>query len=111
MANSTINFATSGDKQVVAAKAGYIIRVTGYVLMAGGTVNATFKSGSSTSLTGPFPLTAQAGVSAPLSDSEGQHQGWFETTVGQDLTLTLDANVQVSGHVKYEWIFLGTIGG
>lgn len=92
-----IDCAGNGNNTLVAAVAGKKIRVRSYVLMAGGTVNAKFQSGASgNDLTGAFPLTAQAGISAPEAGD-----GQFETDVGSLLNLNLSGAVQVSGHLRY----------
>ena len=93
------NAAASGQTPVVAAPTSpAFIRVYGYVLMAGGTTSVKWQDGN-TDLTGAFPLTAQAGVAAPIHE-----KGWFDLTPGNALNLNSSAAVQVSGHVNYRVI-------
>lgn len=90
-----IDCSSSGDNVIVAAVPGKSIRVQNYVLIAGGTVNAKFRS-DTTDLMGALPLTAQAGAS--FSGAGGPA---FETAIGAALNLNLSAGVQVSGHLCY----------
>lgn len=104
--SAAIDTSTNGDNAIVAGVAGAIIRVVGYVLMAGGTVNVKWMSdtgGSATELSGPLPLTAQAGAVAPHTPRGvgGRIDGWFDTVAGKALNLNLSAGQQVSGHVSY----------
>jgi len=105
--SAVIDTNSSGDNTIVAAVSGAIIRVVGYVLMAGGTVNAEWKSdtgGGAVELSGPFPMIAQTGVVMPMAPRGvgGRMDGWFDTGVGKALNLNLSAGVQVSGHVAYQ---------
>ncbi len=98
-----ISAVTNGSNTIVAGVAGKRVRVVNYTLIAAGAVNATWKSAGGTALSGALPLAAQAGVSSasPSVDMGGQ-QGVLETLAqGDALTLTLDAAVQVSGHLAY----------
>lgn len=103
---AAVNVNASGDNTVVSAVTNAKIRVLSYVLMSGGTVNATWKSdvgGGAVALSGAFPFTAQTGVSAAAgpSGAAGGRACHFETASGKALNLNLDANVQVSGHITY----------
>ena len=104
MAFAKISANVNGSNALVAAVPGKRIRVTSYVLLAAGTVNATFQSAAN-DLTGAFPLVAQAGVAAQVTPSYpgGAAKGWFETNVGEALNLSLDAGVLVAGHLSYEY--------
>mgnify|MGYP000951990285 CR=1 FL=1 len=94
---AAINAATAADHTLVAASTGNIIVVLNYVLVAGGTVNATFKDSTPTALSGAIPLVANGGASFP----GGPDSPAFKTASGKGLVLTLDAAVQVSGHLAY----------
>lgn len=72
------------------------IRVVSYVIVASGAVNAQFRSGANTNLTGAMRLVEAGGVSAHFDG------GLFQTAVGEALNLNLSAAVQVSGHLTYE---------
>jgi hypothetical protein len=103
MPSVAISAASSGDNTLIAAVTGRRIVVTGYVLISSGTVNAAFKSGASTALTGAFPLTAQAGASAaPWSGAGTRKVGWFATSSSEALVLNLSGAVGVYGHLTYE---------
>lgn len=93
---AAISAAASGSNTLVAAVPGKKILVLKAALMAAGAVNATFKSSTTSSLTGAFPLAANGGVGigyCPL--------GNLATVAGEALTLNLDAAVQVSGYLVY----------
>jgi hypothetical protein len=93
-----IDAASSGNNTLVAAVTGKKIRVLNYVLIAGGTVTATFQSGAGgTALTGAMPFVANGGVAPGLDET-----GHFETAAGSLLNLSLNGAVQVSGHLKYQ---------
>lgn len=95
MPNAVINVNTATTTVIVAAPTSpAFIRVLGWERLAGGTVNVTFKDGT-TALEGPMPLAAQAG------DVVVDEDGVFDCTPGNALQMTTDAAVQVSGHVKY----------
>lgn len=91
--DAVINEATSGDRTIVAGVAGKQIVVVNYLLIAGGTVSVTWKSGS-TAKSGALPLVVNSGASLP--DAR-----WFACGLGESLVLNLSGNVQVSGHLSY----------
>jgi len=97
MPSVAINTAQNGQSALVAApsSATQFIRVHGYVMVAGGTVNVKFQAGN-TDLTGAMPLIADSGVVAPYADD-----GWFDLPGGQALNINLSAGQQVSGHLAY----------
>lgn len=97
-----IDAAASGPNVLVSGISGKTIRVLSYVLVAAGAVTATWKSGSTAksgdmSLITGVPLPAPAG---PLLVAN--RAAWLETDSGEDLVLTLNGTVQVSGHLEYE---------
>lgn len=93
---AVINAAANDDNEIVAAVSGKKIRVLTYTFQAANPVNATWKSGSSTNLSGALPQTANTGISTTFCPI-----GHFETASGQALNLYLSAAVQVSGHITY----------
>lgn len=93
-----INAASVGSNEVVAAVANKRIRVLGYLLTAAGTVQATWKS-ASTSISGPLCLANGSGVHP---DDSGE--GLFETAVGEALNLSLDGVIRIGGHLVYRLI-------
>lgn len=84
---------------MVAAVPGKKIRVKHYTLSAAGAVNAKWRSGTSTDLSGLIYLAA-AGSSADAG-GVAPPEGVFETAAGQALTLDLSAAVAVGGHLTY----------
>lgn len=95
---AVIDDATSGNNTIVAAVTGKKIRVLGYVLVAGGAVNARFESDADgTALTGVMTLAAAGDVIAPGYNPSGH----FETVAGELLNLELSGAVSVDGHLTY----------
>lgn len=102
-----INASANGDNVIVAAPAaGLKIRVISYMLIANGTVNATWYSdlqATGTALSGALPLAAQAGAScAPGPITPAGQSAWLEAAAAKALNLFLSAGVQVSGHLSYK---------
>lgn len=97
MAYAALAAASSGDNTVVAAVAGKKIQVERFILVANGTVNAKWRSGT-TDVSGLLYLVANSGVSAPGGGTEY----WVETVAGQALVLNLSAAIAVGGIVVYE---------
>ncbi len=93
---ATIAAASSGDNTLVALVGGKKIRVLAYNFMANGTVNAKFKSGGGTDLTGLKYLLANTGLVAPFNPV-----GWFETVSGEALLINLSAAIAVGGELVY----------
>lgn len=96
---AAISASSSGDNTLVAADPAKKIKVQSYVLVAGGTVNVTFKSGS-TAISGAIPLVANSGaVCPPVKPSHGSY--FQNINVNENLILNLSGSVQVSGHLSY----------
>jgi hypothetical protein len=92
-----IDVASNGNNTIVAATTGKKIRVYQLLLMANGTVNATFQSAAGgTSLSGPMPLAINTGFASGWCPV-----GHLETAAGELLNLSLSAPVQVSGWLVY----------
>lgn len=95
MPSQSISTAASGDTVIVSAPgAGKFLRVYSYGLIAGGTVQATWKSGS-LARTGPLPLIVNSG------SNETDPDGLFDCAPNEALILNLSTGVQVSGRVRY----------
>lgn len=102
-ASVPINVSTATTTQLVALSGGTSIRVTSFDVIAGGTGNITFVYGTgtncgtgTTSLTGAYPLTAQAGI------AKGSGLGpVLVVPAGNALCVTTSAAVQMSGSVSY----------
>jgi hypothetical protein len=90
-----IDLAASGDSTIVAAIAGYKIRVLSYVFGVGNTQQVKWKSGS-TDLSGAMPFAQYGGITVPVSQF-----GQFETASGEALVLNAGNSNQVSGHLTY----------
>lgn len=92
----SIAVSSSGNNEVVAAVAGYRIRVLAYNFMSAGAVNAKWRT-ASTDLTGlSYMDAAGKGKVAPFSPV-----GWFQTAAGEALNLNLSTNVAVGGELVY----------
>jgi|SRR5215469_7752383 len=106
MLSAPINISTSGDNTLVAAQPGRRVRVLGFLLAGAGAVNATWKDGAGTALSGPLALAAAGGtITAPIAPPVvGSQLFWMATGVGQSLVLNLSAAVGVGGVVVYDFI-------
>ena len=91
-----INFATSGDNTIIAAIALTRFSIDQMFLIVGGMCNMTIKDGNGTALTGPLPLSANAGIFLDFSG-----EPWFTTSLGNAFVINIDQAVQVSGMVQY----------
>ena len=87
---------SSGDNEVVAAQAGYKIRVLAYNFTSNGAVNAKWRS-ATTDISGrSFMDAAGKGKVAPFNPV-----GWVETAAGEALNLNLSAAIAVEGELVY----------
>ncbi len=104
MAFAEISAANNGDNTIVSGVTGKRIRVTGYLLVASGAVNAKWKSAGN-DLSGAIPLAAQTVLPASVTPSfpGGASKGWLETNPGEDLILNLSGATLVAGHLSYEY--------
>jgi hypothetical protein len=103
--SAVIAASASGDNTVVAAVAGFAIRVIGYNLSFSGTVNAKWMSdtgGSAVALSGL--IYGIADTQNALGDVGLNARGWFQTAAGKALNLNLSGAVAVGGHVLYELV-------
>lgn len=102
-ASAAISVSTATTTQLVALSASAVIHVTSFDVIAGGSGNITFVYGTgsscgtgTTSLTGAYPLTAQAGI------AKGNGLGpVLVVPAGNALCVTTSAAVQMSGSVSY----------
>lgn len=95
--NVAVSATSDGDNTIVAAVAGHVISVLGYVLTQKGTGVFTFKSGS-TGLSGAIEPTAGVPLVAPVTDD---NKPWFSTAAGAALVITCGTGVDITGHLKY----------
>lgn len=93
----TLSDAASGDNTIVALVSGKRIKVYAVVLIARGTVNVTFKSGASTSLTGAMQFQAREGFTVAVAPPAFV----LATAAGEAFVMNLSAAVQVDGWVAY----------
>ncbi|OYT74186.1 MAG: hypothetical protein CFK49_09705 [Armatimonadetes bacterium JP3_11] len=92
---AVISANTSGNTQVVAGVSGKRIVVVAFAVVAAGTVNIQFRSGTTNAITGTMRLVEAGGIAHEFSG------GLFRTGVGEALNINLSANVQVGGHLTY----------
>ncbi len=102
-ATVAINVSTATTTELVALSGSTQVRVTGIVVIAGGTGNITFVYGTgtacgtgTTSLSGAIPLIANAGLTIG-----GGLGSVLVAPAGQALCVTTSAAVQMSGFVTY----------
>lgn len=93
---ASIAASSSGDNTIVAAVTSKKIRVIRFSLSASGTVNAKWKSGSGTDLTGLFYMVANGGAGANYTPV-----GLFETASNTALVLNLSGATAVGGFLTY----------
>lgn len=102
--SAAISTASAATTEIVAAVTGLSVKVTHFDFIAAGATNVTLVYGTgsncatgTTSLTGAYPLTAQAGIAA------GNGSGIIiPVPVSKALCVTNSAAVQVSGLVSYK---------
>jgi hypothetical protein len=103
--SARINISTATTTQLVAGSSGLKTYVTGWDVIAGGTGNITLEYGTqttnpcdtgTTTLTGAYPLVAQAGISRG-----GALGAIYIVPAGNALCALTSAAVQMSGSVSY----------
>jgi hypothetical protein len=92
---ATINATTSGNTQIVPGVENKRIRVIAFCIVAGGAVNVTFKSGTTTDITGTMSLVGGGGI------AHAYDGGLFQTEMSQPLVISLSDAQQVGGYVVY----------
>jgi hypothetical protein len=94
---AAIALSSSGNTTVVAAVTSKKIRVLSLWLVANGTVNVKFQTGTGgTDLTGLAYLVVNTGMVLPFNPA-----GWFETGSGVLLNANLSAAIAVGGSLSY----------
>ena len=98
-----ISVSTAADVQLVALSSGKQIHICAYNFLANGATNVTLEYGTGTncatgktSLTGAYPLTAQAGLSAGSGNGELAH-----SATSNALCINNSAAITVAGLVTY----------
>lgn len=99
MPSAVLSAATGADREVVAAKAGYKIRVFGWVASNATQATLTFKS-ATTAKTGAMPAAANGQITAFFA------RGIFDCTVAEALNATASAGTAL-GVVRYEYVTAG----
>lgn len=92
-----IDFAASGDNQVIPAFTGGIIRVHRMFIWFASATSITIKDGS-TALTGAMAFPANMGF---ILDPSFSNEGWWVTSQGNAFVINNSLAVQVSGTVWY----------
>jgi hypothetical protein len=94
---AAIALSSSGNTTVVAAVTSKKIRVLSLWMVANGTVNVKFQTGTGgTDLTGLAYLVVNTGMVLPFNPA-----GWFETGSGVLLNANLSAAIAVGGSLSY----------
>ena len=94
---AAIALSASGNTTVVAAVASKKLRVLALSMVANGTVNIKFQTGTGgTDLTGLYYLIANTGAVLPFNPA-----GWFETASGVLLNANLSAAIAIGGSLTY----------
>lgn len=88
-----IDFATSGNHNVIAGVSAKVIAVYRVLLVVAGATNITFEDGT-TALTGALPLAANGTVVLDF-----QSEPWFVTSTAAAFNINSSAAVQVSGAI------------
>lgn len=103
--SAVINASSSGDNTVVSAVPDHRIVVTTYAVVNNvATAQAvTFKSGSSTSLSGAMQLPQAIGGGL-VAASGASDVSLFQTAPGEALVANLSAATAVAGHVSYRLV-------
>lgn len=100
---AVVNAAAATDNAIVLAPGvGFRIKLHGWYLLSAGTVNYTWRSGT-TAKSGAMPLVANAGLVVPPPGAVAGvlQQPWHTCAENQALNLLLSAAVQVSGSILY----------
>lgn len=95
---AAINTSGTGDKQIVAAVPGMIIRVISGTLTAGAATNLGWKSAGNVIL-GAMPL---GGAGAGFDFDRGKSGGWLmQTNAGEALNINSSVNTVIVGSLNY----------
>lgn len=95
--HAAIAVSSSGDNTIVSAVSGKRIFLLAYNIMSNGIVNAKWKSGASTDLTGlTYMDAAGKGKVCPYNP-----KAWCKTAAGEALVLNLSGAVAVGGEITY----------
>ena len=105
MQYAAITANAAGDNEIVAAVPGRRIRLVGYVLSFGGTVNVKWRSATTDKSGLLYGLLGGVIVSGtPAATFGGQPQGHLETAAGEALNLNLSGAVACGGHLVYDLV-------
>ena len=92
-----IAVSASGDNIIIPEVAGKKIKVLSYFLVAGGTVDVKWKSGT-TDITGAMAFVANTGIGSPVASPP---EFLLQTKDGESLILNLSSAIAVGGHLTY----------
>lgn len=94
---AALALSSSGNTTVIAAVTSKKIRVLALSMIANGTVNIKFQTGTGgTDLTGLYYLLANTGAVLPFNPV-----GWFESASGVLLNANLSAAIAIGGSITY----------
>lgn len=93
---AAISFSSSGDNILVAAVAGFQIRILSYNLVCAGQTALTWKSSVAGAISGPKSFLSNSGISVAYSP-----KGHIQTAVGEGLVLNSSQAVSVGGELTY----------
>lgn len=93
---AAISISSSGDNTIVAAVAGYYIRVIRYEFLCNAAVVVTWKSSVAGALSGPMSFAQNGGISTPECPA-----GIVQTAKGEGLVLNLGGAISVGGCLTY----------
>jgi hypothetical protein len=88
--------ASSGNSTVVGAQAGQRIIVLQCCVITSAANNVKFQSNGTTDISALMPLAANGGFVLPYSQV-----GWFQTNIGESLTVNLSAGVSTGIQVVW----------
>lgn len=94
---AALALSSSGNTTAIAAVTSKKLRVLALSMIAAGTVNIKFQTGTGgTDLTGLYYLVANTGAVLPFNPA-----GWFETGSGVLLNASLSAAIAIGGSITY----------
>lgn len=99
---AVINASASGNNTIISAVTGKKIRVLGYTHTASTAVIVTWKSGTTTAISGPMHFAtdgSRQGISG--AGTFMAEYGVMETAVGEALVISLSGVATVGGHLIY----------
>ena len=100
MRYATINVSGGGVSPIVAPERMCCILVYSFLLFVNGVANIDLEDSDGTILSGPYSVFAGGGNINTYS-----LRGNLRTESGKGLSIGLDADIQVGGHIVYDFIY------